>query len=337
MNAQALTISVVVCTYNGTQFLREQLDSILQQSLLPDEVVISDDNSSDETLDFARNHLEQAQLDDPRLKTITITYISNRPALGVSSNFLAAIKSAKGDLVALSDQDDVWSPNKLEVMAAKFEHDPSLLLLHTNAQLVDGQNQDLGLSLFDALRVSKNEITSIQYGRALEVLARRNLVTGATSMIRRTLVGSIEYIPAGWLHDEFLGLIAAGEGTINVLPEVLINYRQHGGNQVGASKPGLKQLIGRVLHPGLQRNRTLLNRAVALSNHPAVKNLPKQTDLSKLSDEKLAHELARSDFAVNRFSRSIQVIKEARTGRYNSVGLGFPDIIRDLFQPLTDN
>lgn len=337
MKKHSFNISVVLCTYNGVQYLGEQLDSILSQSLLPNEIVISDDNSTDGTLEFVKEHLEKAIKNNSRLSNISLIFISNNPGLGISHNFLGALKQASGDLVALSDQDDVWVHNKLKLMEEIFEANPSLTLLHTDALLVDRNNNDLGLSLFDALRVSPLELKRIQQGRAVEVLARRNLVTGATTMLRRSLVDNIENIPQGWLHDEFLGLIASGMGSVDVLPQALIKYRQHGANQVGASRPGLRQLVGRVLHPGLQRNKTLLSRAESLASHPAVTILSKESELSQLSDAKLAHELTRSEFAVNRIARLPQVFKEVRTGRYNSVGLGFPDVIRDLLQPLTDN
>lgn len=336
MPKQKLTVSVVMCTHNGMEFIEEQLESILNQTQVPDELIVSDDNSTDGTLVFVTDYVNKYISTHPELSSLKFRTISNVPALGVTKNFEGAISVASGDLIALSDQDDVWYRSKLEIMTVAFEGDSSLSLLHTNACLVDEHNTSLGMSLFEALRVSTKDIQYIQNGRGLEVLARRNLVTGATAMFRSTLVGKITQIPRGWLHDEFIGLIAAGIGKIDVLNEELIRYRQHGNNQVGARKPGLKQLAGRVLYPGRARNRFLLQRAQELANNPYIVSLPDENRLSKIVDINLGHEQARSSFSCNRFIRFRQVVLEIRSGRYQKVGLGVPDIVRDFLQPLSD-
>jgi glycosyltransferase involved in cell wall biosynthesis len=323
-----------MCTYNGALYLKEQLESILLQTVTPDELVISDDGSSDGTLELAEHIIRRLQEREPRLANLQLRVQSNSPGLGVTANFASAIALATQDVIFLSDQDDVWMPNKIEVLLDYFERDSALLLVHTNALLVDHNARSLGLTLFDALRVSQSELDRIHAGDAFGVLMRRNLVTGATTAVLRSLAQSVTEYPQGWLHDEFLGLVAATRGRVDVIESNLIQYRQHGRNQIGASRPGLKQLVGRVLYPGKERNQTLFARAQALRESQVLNSEDIEESCRDLIAENYNHELLRSHFEVNRIPRMRQVISEIGTGRYRTVGLGLPDIVRDIFQPL---
>lgn len=103
-----MKISIVICTYNGAKFLGEQLDSIVSQSLSPYEVIAQDDGSSDETWNILLEYAERY----PYIKVY-----KNPKERGINNNFFSAIKRATGDLIAISDQDDIWESNKLEIMS----------------------------------------------------------------------------------------------------------------------------------------------------------------------------------------------------------------------------
>lgn len=100
-------ISIVLCTYNGAKFLKEQLDSIVSQSIEPYEVIAQDDSSTDETMDILREYAQ---------KHSYIKVFQNEKERGINNNFFSAIYRATGDFIAISDQDDIWMNNKLEIM-----------------------------------------------------------------------------------------------------------------------------------------------------------------------------------------------------------------------------
>jgi glycosyltransferase involved in cell wall biosynthesis len=323
-----LSISVALCTHNGATFVAEQVQSILSQTRLPREIVLSDDASTDDTVAIVRNEL--AAFNKGRPKPIELIVRENKPALGVTKNFEQAIRLCTSDLVALSDQDDVWLPHKLERMASEFDARPDLTLLHANLKLVDAQIDSLGADMFTAYRVSPWEFESIHAGRAIDVLVRRNLVTGASSMFRRKLLDLAEPLPEAWVHDEWLGIVASVSGRVDVLEEPLVLYRQHGGNQIGAAKMNLRHYIGRMIFSRTERNARLLARATQMAEHPVFVTRP---EMKEIALDKLGHETARWNFPASRLRRLGPVLRERRTGRYRRFGLGFQDIARDLIQP----
>lgn len=330
-----LTVSVVMCTHNGIEFVEEQLASILNQTHVPDELIISDDDSSDGTLEFAIEYVNRRIQSEKKLSNLVLCTQKNVPALGVTPNFEAAISLSQSDLVALSDQDDIWTLNRLETVLAEFLAKPDLVLCHSDAELVNETNSSLNLGLLESLRASTREVKMINSGDALKVFLRRNLVTGATTIFKKSLYSEAFPFPEELLHDEWLGIVAASHGNrIKLISRPLIRYRQHSKNQVGASKLGFRHAIGRIFFPGLQRNQILLARAKAVADHPLfLKNeLKESRDLIK---DKLNHELVRSELPKSRLKRIPFILRELRTGRYTQFGLGVQDVVRDLLQPLT--
>ena len=240
-------VSVALCTYNGSRFIEEQIRSICTQTLPPHEIVLSDDASSDNCVAVARRvheHLTASGVETPRLRLL-----QNPVALGVTRNFEQGVKACEGDYIALCDQDDIWHPEKLARLVGALQSDGGRSLAHADAQLVDSRGRPLGTTLFEALGVSQAEIDQVQRGQAFDVLLRRNLVTGATAVFRRTLLERALPFPEGWLHDEWLGLIAAAQGGVDVVAWCCIDYRQHGANQVGAGKLGLVGRIRKAMEP----------------------------------------------------------------------------------------
>ena len=333
MTTDRLTVSVVLCTHNGMKFLQAQLESILNQSYLPHEIIISDDNSSDGTVAFAKTFLASEILKRPSLRQINLEYIQNTPALGVTLNFQNALQRASGDLIALSDQDDIWLSGRLEQIVSEFQADPQLVLVHSDAVLVDELDQELNCGLFEALRVSDREKTLINSGQGEQVLLRRNIVTGATTVIRKSLLYAALPFPAEFLHDEWLALVAVDFGKVKLLESQLIRYRQHGNNQVGVRKLGIRHAVGRMVFPRTERNQILLRRTEALSQHPYFSQITNESVRATVA-EKLLHEQVRTSYPASRIKRFPPVLKELNSGRYSKYGLGMQDVIRDLIQPV---
>lgn len=317
-------LSVALCTYNGERFVDEQLDSIARQSRLPDELVIGDDASSDRTPQILKTFSARAQF--------PVRLLLHAEHIGTRRNFASTLEAQAGDLVLLSDQDDRWHPEKVSRLLAQFSERPDLLLLHTNARIVDDAMRPLGYDLFDALHVSGQERRWIREGDAFDAFIRRNLATGATIAFRRTLLDLALPIPDGWVHDEWLATIASAVGRVDFIDEALIDYRQHGRNQIGARRLSLRALLDKAHHVtpdwyGLQMRRTeaLLARLIDLGERVPHDRLVKV-------NRKLAHLRTRGEMPASRAHRIVPIAIEIIAGRYARYGTGLRSIVTDLWR-----
>ncbi len=231
-------IGVALCTYNGAQYLQEQLESILAQSMAVDEIVVGDDGSSDTTLAVLQAFRVRAVA-----RGIRMEVVQHSRNLGYVRNFSDALQRSSADIVFLCDQDDVWHVDRVRIFMARFDADPSLLLLHGDARLVDGAGQPKGTTLLDTLRVHPAELALERSGQALDAILLRNFVTGATCALRRTLLPASLPVPPRWSHDEWLAVVASLQGGLDVVRECTVDYRQHGGNQIGASRRSFLQRL----------------------------------------------------------------------------------------------
>jgi glycosyltransferase involved in cell wall biosynthesis len=324
-------VSVAIGTHNGATYLAEQLRSILAQSRPVDEIVVSDDASVDGTPELAEQLLADDRATDAAAPALVV--LRNGVALGVTANFEQALAAASGDLVALCDQDDVWHPDRVARAVDAFAARPGLDLVAADARLVDGAGAPLGSSLFETLGVGPSTRRRLAGDGAFHELLKRNLLTGATMMVSRSLVERARPFPASWVHDEWLAVVASVGGGIAVLAEPVIDYRQHGANQIGVSRLGASGRIDRLREPRSARNARLLDRARDLAERlPAIS----AGEASVVADvrAKLAHEQVRAALPEPRLARLGPVWREWRSGRYGRYGLGAQDVLRDLVQPV---
>lgn len=320
-------ISVALCTHNGASYVEEQLLSILEQQPAPTQLVVSDDASRDDTIDRVRAVAA-------RYPSVQLTIFENTPPLGVTKNFEQAIRACTGDLIALSDQDDVWHPGRLALFAAQFAAQPTVSLIHSDARLVDGAGAPLGHTLSGALGVGAGEVASIHAGDAFSVMLRRNLVTGACTVFRRSLVEFAAPFPPSWVHDEWLGIIAAAVASTDFVEQPTIDYRQHGSNQIGATKLTLAGKFGRMMEPRRDRNARLETNMTVLVDRL-------QRLGARVSDEKvnralakLEHERMRNALPEARFRRIPTVTRAFAAGHYGRYSRGPLDAVRDVLQPV---
>lgn len=200
-------ISVCVATYNGGSFIEEQLRSILSQLSENDEIVISDDGSTDDTV------FKVKAMNDARIKWAGIG-----GRLGVVKNFERALYVANGDTIFLSDQDDVWLPGKVEKCSRVLKEK---VMIVTDCVVVD-MNLDKIYPSFFELRHSGSGVLHNLF---------RNSYLGCCMAFRKELLNYALPIPANApMHDMWLGLIAESHGGVAFLPDTLILYRRHGDN-----------------------------------------------------------------------------------------------------------
>jgi glycosyltransferase involved in cell wall biosynthesis len=324
-----LTIGVAIITYNGLHYLPEQLGSIVRQTRAVDHVVISDDRSTDGTWEYLEAWAGQAPM--------RVTLFRNQAQLGLRGNFEQAIGAVEADIIFTADQDDVWIPGKVALMVDVFARDPAVLLMHTEAILVDGAGRDMGTTLFRELDLSWAERAAIHAGDALPVNYRRNVVTGATVAVRRNLLALARPFPPIVYHDAWLALLAAATGKVRLLDTATIHYRQHGGNLVGMKKMGAwmkcRHLLWRMQGPHTVRdtiNQTIVWRQAL---HERLAGCPQTPGrCGKFVAEGLAFYQRRATLPLNPVRRAAAILRDVATGRYNRFSYTpWSDVLRDVF------
>lgn len=213
------TISVVMTTYNGTRFLKEQLDSIRDQTLPPDEVLILDDCSTDGTQQLVQDYMDTNHLATWRL-------IVNETNVGWRQNFKNGFDLAQGDLIFPADQDDIWHPDKIERMSQVMNVHPEMALLASDYHMfVTGSDQRL--DVYQAHMTNDGSIERI----SISPRWFYNLRPGCTYCFRKALYWEImENWQPRFAHDEFLWRFACMKGGLYLFHDELIEFRRHGDN-----------------------------------------------------------------------------------------------------------
>lgn len=227
-----MTASVAMCTYNGALYIEEQLRSILAQTVPVNEIVICDDGSTDTTIDIL-HRVQQST-------TTPITIYVNEQHLGVNANFEKAIKHCSGDIIFLSDQDDIWEENKVEVIKHYFSTHNDKTVVFGDAILIDSNGSTIRnergiIKLWDVFGFSKKAQKQFDNGFELELWVRSNRATGATMALRKELGQNIASYDIGLqiLHDCLLSVLAFDKHSLGYVVEPLIRYRLHGHNAAG--------------------------------------------------------------------------------------------------------
>ncbi|HAI94281.1 MAG TPA: glycosyltransferase family 2 protein [Xanthomonadaceae bacterium] len=321
----ALTTSIALCTYNGERFLQAQLDSLLAQTRLPDQIVVFDDASQDGTWLILEAFAQQA-----RQRGIEVLLRRQPVNVGYVRNFEAALAECSGEIVFLCDQDDVWHSDKIERMAQRFEAEPGLTMLHTDARLVDADGRDMHVSAFKAFEVSRAEIRAMHAGRAFDVLLNRSIATGATMAVRVHVVRDAPQAPAGWIHDEWLALVASLAGKADTLDCALIDYRQHGGNQIGAKARNWRERLGGGISRGVYMHRIVQRAQALLERTGEGSSFSMPGELRERVEQRLAHAAVRLHMPASLVDRLPLVTRETTSGRYWRYSSGWRSVISDL-------
>jgi glycosyltransferase involved in cell wall biosynthesis len=226
MKTAPVDVSIAMTTYNGATHLQEQLDSLAAQHLLPAELVIGDDGSTDDTL----NILERFARNAP----FPVRIHRNPQRLGYRANFMNVVRLCKSPLISFCDQDDIWLAENLARVVPCFA-DPDVLLTFHNARVVDAQRQPI----------------SRFYAEPLPPVSRRLALSpwmfsyGFTQTFRNDLLPAVDlwgmmkdhhHADEAMGHDLFFFLLASGLGSICYIDDELTEYRLHAGNTIGSGK-----------------------------------------------------------------------------------------------------
>ncbi len=314
-----------MCTYNGERFLAEQLDSLLEQTRRPDQIVIRDDASSDGTWRILKKFEERATV-----LGIEVDLLRNPENLGYIRNFEGAMRQTSGDLIFLCDQDDIWYSDKLASYSAEFERRPDLGLLHSDARLVDDDGEDLGYNLFDSLEISWRERSLVHEGNAIRVLVCRNVATGATMAFRREVMLTALPVEDGWFHDEWLAIVAALTSRMDCRERPSIDYRQHGANQIGARRKTEEEKIAEASKPRQEAMWAVVDRTERLLRQAQARRLPLSAAMWQELRGRIRHERSRAGLSSTLPGRLPVIAREALRRRYWRYSLGLRSIVSDL-------
>jgi glycosyltransferase involved in cell wall biosynthesis len=273
-------IQILLACYNGEKYLREQLDSLLQQSEANFEILARDDASSDQTLAILKEYREKF----PE----KITLLPSKYRLGVIGNFDTLLEAASADYILFSDQDDVWLKNKVRLIYEALKEGEATwgkstpLLVHTDLMVTDSKKNILHPSFWKYSRINPFR------GKSLSRLLVQNTVTGCAMGINRALAHVAAPIPSdASMHDWWIALAAAFSGHIIPLREPSILYRQHENNTLGAKAPSFKRKIKNgfcfLMNPSLSlpEVQIMQRQAHALFEHLQESLSPAQADLLK--------------------------------------------------------
>lgn len=318
-----MKISVALATYNGATYLDEQLQSIAAQTRCPDELVVCDDGSTDDTVAIVRRFAAAAPF-DVRLEI-------GGQNLGAAGNFSRAVASCRGDVIALCDQDDVWLPHKLARLEQALDEDPRVAFVFSDAALIDADSRPLGRRLWETLGFRRKWQRQIAGPRGVELLVKRNLVTGATMAFRAAYRDMLLPIDGRWIHDAWFALLMAAVAPCRAIAEPLIQYRQHAAQQIGVVK---KDFRSRLLQAARDGNRNL--EIVADNCEAAERRLANHRSrltndsILRLLREKAEHYRTRSRLRTLSVQRLPMIVGELVQGHYARLSENWNALFQDL-------
>ena len=317
--------SIAMCTYNGSSFLPEQLESIAAQTRLPDELVICDDRSSDGTAAL----IEEFAARTP----FPVRLVVNGSTLGSTKNFENAISRTQHEVIVLADQDDVWYPDKLERMEQVFARSKDVVAAFSDADIIDDRSKSLGKLLWASFSFSANEQQTFSDGHALDVLVKHWVVTGATMAFRREWLGVLLPMPASDVHDRWISFLLAACGPITPISEPLMQYRRHHGQQIGAGASTFQARLARAGITGESRYQSDIDRFLDLKARLEFFRsvIPDAERGIREVENKIAHLQHRIGVRRMRLNRIPNVVREVCNRGYWRYAAGWESVAKDLF------
>jgi glycosyltransferase involved in cell wall biosynthesis len=321
--SKAITFSIALCTYNGEQFLQSQLDSFLQQTRWPDELVVCDDASQDRTVQVLQDFAAHSPF--------PVRLFLNEKNLGYAKNFAQAVSLCQGDIIALSDQDDVWLPAKLARLGNLFRERREIGLGLSDAAIVDETLTPLGYSYFEVMRLTAGfqQRFCREPGVAFSYLLNHSML-GAIMAFRAHWREHILPIPDFWPHDHWIAFmlsILTKPAAINI---PLIKYRQHRDQCYGIVKGDYFKRFKKILRKDRHYYDQLAVKWSLARNIIASKKNVSPDHYLKALDDKINHLKAKAEMPKCRWKRIAALAREVYSGRYFKYSDSWKHIIKDM-------
>lgn len=209
-------ISVVIASYNGEKYIKRQIESILSQISMDDEIIVSDDGSTDNTVGIVKDMM----ITDPRIILI------NGPKAGYNKNFENAILNAKGEYIFICDQDDVWMKNKVSCVMNEFYKDNSTMCIRHDCRVVDS-NGNVIISSYNKYRKS-----NVNYKKNF----LKNTFTGCCMCVRTEWLKKLLPFPEKVFYDAWIGILSCKYKNAKIIDNKLIDWCRHEGTVTNAKK-----------------------------------------------------------------------------------------------------
>ncbi|MBA2377369.1 MAG: glycosyltransferase family 2 protein [Actinomycetota bacterium] len=318
-----MRLSVAMPIYNGAEYVGEQMESLAAQSRPPDELVVCDDNSSDDSVEIIAAFAGEAPF--------PVILHENSENLGYARNAKKAVGHCGGEVVFLCDHDDVWLPEKVGMYEEAFSARPDVGGVFSNAEVVDKDLRLTGRDLWRTANFNPGRRRRFE-GFPFEVLLGGNVAYGPTLAFRRSLAEPAKPFPPSWDADEWISLFVAVSSKFHVFDEPLVKYRQHASNLVGAKGGGtIKENVGRArsgsrlaFYSELAEHYSLLQRR--LTEAPGLARDPE--DLGRLR-EKIEHSRFRAELGGPFPRRLSGVLRELMSARYHRYSGGVKSAAKD--------
>lgn len=312
-------ISIAMTTYNGERFLPEQLDSFLWQTRLPDELVVCDDGSRDGTLTILQKYAEQAPF--------PIRIYRNPQNLGFSKNFEKAIAHCSMEIITLSDQDDVWLPEKLATIEQVFGEHPQIGAIFHDAYTVDENLVDLGHNLWKFHHLPNIKKT---YGPSefTKTLINKRFLHGFALSFRSNLCELILPFPPSWNHDHWVPFIASLFSSILLLHVKLVKYRQHLSQYSGARPTNIITKMHNNINAKRVYYKNELNRWNNAIFFLSSLNQKNNNEIISFLKDKICHYETRAQESY--MSRLPLIWRDLLLGRYHRHSSGWMSFLKDL-------
>jgi glycosyltransferase involved in cell wall biosynthesis len=320
VNAPPARISIAMCTCNGAAHLGEQLESIRIQSRQPDELVVFDDGSTDDSAAIVDRFRDSV--------SFSVRAGTNPQQLGPAANFGRAIAACTGDVIVLCDQDDIWLPEKLTAIAAEFTKNSGLAATFSDAEVCGANGEPLGYRLWNSVGFTPSRMYRLMNGHAFEVLLRQNMISGCTLAFASRFRPMVLPIGDGWMHDGWIGLILAAVGKITAIERPLVRYRQHAAQSVGALRRSLyqqylnaKKMDAGVFDAHANMYQSARDRMTSLAPDALLRQV----------DDKIRHFRNRAAIHSGRKNRYSGILGESLSCRYMRYSMGWKSLAQDLF------
>lgn len=307
-------ISVAMCTYNGARFLPQQLESIANQIVAVDELVVCDDGSNDDTIEVLNAFAKTSPF--------PVTIHSNPVNLGSTKNFEKCLMLCKGDIIFLTDQDDVWREDKVARHIEFYDENPGTDAVFSDALIIDDDSKPSGQTIWKEIEFGEVLQNKWQKGKGHETLFYGFVVTGATLSLRKSCLPRLIPFPThipDLIHDAWIALVLCLQGKISFIADTLVSYRIHNGQQVGFGAKvefiSLKERLTRSreekLLPLAEKAKNLEMLYMLLRDVPLV---PREKLIKLYLTQK--HFKKRSTLPANRLLRLSPVLHDVFQGYY---------------------
>ena len=312
-------------TYNGERFIQEQLDSFVDQSRQPDELVICDDRSTDKTPEIIQRFAKSAPF--------PVRFSVNDQNLGIQGNFEKSISLCTGDVIFISDQDDIWYREKLCLFETTFAESPDTGMVVSNNDLVDEKLQTLGYTFYDRLGFTLEQQRRFNENCGFEILIKHCIIAGASLAFRSQFRSAILPFSDIWYYDAWIATIMTAVAPCHVISEPMYQYRQHPAQSIGGQQKSVwRKYVEAKRQETPEFFMSLAKQYVFLRQHLVeLTAYPPEPHIIAMIDAKISFFHNRSKIhSLPNFLRLPWILRGLLRKQYAQYGQGWKTLIHDL-------